>query len=68
MSCADQGTFVRGRGPDPEVIKLFSMLNSAEFESSTAHDNLCAKKSFTAFKLSNTAFFMLINVKCHFNI
>ena len=49
----------------PRSNKSFFILNSTEHEISTAYKNPKAKKikTFLAFKLSNVAFIMLINVK-----
>ena len=49
----------------PRICKTFSMLNSAQFEISTAHKklNIPQMKKFIALSLSDVVFIMLINVK-----
>ena len=50
--------------PGLEVIKLFFVLNSTEYEISSPHKKYTAeKKEFLAFKLSGIVLIMLINVK-----
>ena len=51
--------------PDPEVIKLFFMLNSTEHEIYTANKKLKYRqmKTFPALSLSDVVFIMLINVR-----